>query len=269
MAEGHLRCGDSKATISQLRLTPTPNAYNLAPANMKQVVLVSALLLATAPSLAARQSDKPVPPRVEVRYRMSIAGITIGEGLDVFQHDGRTYSVVSESRTIGVASVYRLVIRREARGNVTPKGLRPLSFVETRNGRFTRSANFDWAASLVHLTNGDRKQTVLLPPDTWDATSLAWTFAFWRPDGNGVKLYMTDGRRLTEYQYSVLGRENLITPLGKLDTVHVKKIQEPDDKRALDAWLAIDQHFLLARVRGTEKDGTVFDSMVQSVDFVR
>src|ERR1700757_1687211 len=61
MAERHVRCGDSKATISQLRLTltPTPKAYNLAPANMKQVV-VSTLLLAIAPSLAARESDKPV-----------------------------------------------------------------------------------------------------------------------------------------------------------------------------------------------------------------
>ena len=74
---------------------------------------------------------------------------------------------------------------------------------------------------------------------------------------------------MAEYKYLVPGREKLTTPLGELDTVHVKKIQEQDDKRALDAWLAIDQHFLLARVRGTEKDGTIFDSMVQSVSFAR
>jgi hypothetical protein len=244
------------------------NTDDLTPANMKRNLLIFALLVVIAPSHAARASDKPVPSRVEVKYRMSVAGVPIGEGLEIFQHDGKTYSLVSESRTIGIAAIYRLHIRREAKGDVTAKGLRPLSFVETRNGRFTRSARFDWAAGQVQLTDGDKKQTVQLPPNTWDAASLAWTFAFWRPDGKSVQVYMTDGRRLTEYKYSVLGREKLATPLGELYTVHVKKIQEEGDKRALDAWLAIDQLFLLARVRGTEKDGTVFDSMVQSVNLV-
>jgi uncharacterized protein DUF3108 len=234
---------------------------------VKRTLLLFGLVLVVAPAHAARDSDKSIPPRVEVKYRMTIAGIPVGEGLDVFQHDGKDYSVVSESRTIGVAAVYRLLIRREAKGNVTAKGLRPLSFVETRNGRFMRSVHFDWAAGQVELIDGDKKQTLQVPPNTWDATSLAWTFAFWRPDGKSVQIYMTDGRRLTEYKYSVLGREKLATPLGELDTVHVKKIQEDGDRRALDAWLAIDKHFLLARVRGTEKDGTVFDSMVKSVSF--
>jgi len=233
------------------------------------IALSVALLLAIAPSLAARESDQPVPPRVEIKYRMSIAGIVVGEGHDVLQHDGKTYSVVSESRTIGIAAIYRLLVRREAKGDVTAKGLRPLSFVETRNGRFTRSARFDWAAGFAELIDGEKKQTVRLPPNTWDAASLPWTFAFWRPNGKSVQIYMTDGRRLTEYKYAVLGYEKLATPLGELDTVHVKKIQENGDRRGLDAWLATDRLFLLARVRGTEKDGTVFDSIVQSVSLAR
>jgi hypothetical protein len=239
---------------------------HLTPAKMKQILLVPALLLAMAPSLAARAPVEPVPSRAEVKYWLSIAGIRIAEGVAVFQHDGKTYSVVMDTRTIGIAAIYRLHIRREARGNVTAKGLRPLSFVETRNGQFTRSASFDWAAGQVQLTDGDKKQTVQLPPNTWDAASLAATFAFSLPDGNDRQLYMTDGRRVTEYKYSVLGREKLATPLGELETVHLKKVQEGDDKRAFDAWLAIDRHFLLARARAIEKDGTAFDWMVESVN---
>ncbi len=252
--------------MSQSPAHSIPKPDDLTPANMKQILLVSALLLVIAPSLAASAPDKPIPSRVEVKYTMSIAGIPIGAGLAVFQHDGKTYSVVSESRTIGIAAIYRLHIRREARGNVTAKGLRPLSFVETRNGQFTRAASFDWAGGQVQLTDGDKKQTVQLPPNTWDTVSLAFTFAFSLPDEKELQLYMTDGRRVTEYKYSVLGREKLATPLGELDPVHVKKIQEKGDKRALDAWLAISQHFLLARVRATEKNGTVFDGMIESVN---
>jgi hypothetical protein len=232
---------------------------------MNRIFLAFTLLLLTAPPLAARAPDKTVPSRVEVKYRVSIAGIPIGEGTDVFQHDGKTYSLVSQSNTVGLAAIYRFNMRREAKGSVTVDGLRPVSFVETRNGQFKRGANFDWAAGQVELVDGDNKQTVQLPPNTWDASSFAWNFAFSRSSSKDLQAYVTDGRRLTEYKYSVIGGEKLATPLGEMDTVHVKKIQEEGDKRAFDVWLAIDRHFLPARVRATEKDGTVFDSMVESV----
>jgi hypothetical protein len=233
---------------------------------VKYILLVVALLLATAPSLAGSAPDKAVPSRVEVKYRVSIAGLPIGEGTDVFQHDGKSYSVVSESNTVGLAAIYRFQLRRETKGSITADGLRPLSFVETRNGKFKHGASFDWAAGEVQLTDGERKQTVPLPPNTWDAASFAWNFAFSRSEGSELQVHMTDGRRITEYKYSILGREKLATPLGELDTLHVKKIQEEGDKRGFDVWLVIDQHFLPARVRTTERDGTTFDSMVESVN---
>jgi hypothetical protein len=235
---------------------------------MKHAIAFCALLLITAQSLAARAPDKAVPSRVEVKYRVSIAGLPIGEGVDVFQHDDKTYSVVSETNTIGLAAVYRLSIRREAKGSVTARGLRSLSFVEMRNGQFKRSASFDWTAGQVQLVDGDKKQTVQLPPNTWDAASFAWSFAFARADGKNLQVHLTDGRQVTEYNYAIVGREKLTTRLGELETVHVKKILEEGDTREFDVWLAIDQHFLPARVRLTEKDGTAFDSVVESVNLI-
>lgn len=234
---------------------------------MKQILLIAAALMAIAPSLAARAPVEPIPSRAEVKYRLTVAGIPVGEGVAVFQHDAKTYSVVLESKTIGIAAIYRLQIRREAKGRITAAGLRPLSFVETRNDRVTRSATFDWAAGKVSLVDGEKKQTAPLRPNTWDAASVACSFAFSLPDGKEQRLYLTDGRRITEYKYSVLGREKLSTPLGQLDTVHVKKIQDAGDKRGFDAWLAVDRHFLLVRARATEKNGTVFDWTVESVNF--
>jgi len=55
--------------------------------------------------------------------------------------------------------------------------------------------------------------------------------------------------------------------VSKLDTVHVKKIQDEGDKRGFDAWLAVDRYFLLVRARATEKNGTVFDWAVESASF--
>jgi len=234
---------------------------------MKRILLTWATLLAIAPAPAARAPAEPIPSRAEVKFRLTVAGIPVGEGVAVFRHDAKTYSVVMESKTIGIAAIYRLHIRREAKGRITAAGLRPLSFVETRNDRVTRSASFDWAAGKVQLIDGDNKQTLALRPNTWDAASVVCSFAFSLPDGKEQRLYMTDGRRITEYKYSVVGREKLSTPLGQLDTVHVKKIQDEGDKRGFDAWLAVDRHFLLVRARATEKNGTVFDWTVESASF--
>lgn len=230
---------------------------------MRNTILCCALLLCLGAALAA--PDKPFPSRVEVKYRVSIAGFPVGEGVEVFEQDGKSYSVVSDTNTVGVAALFKLNIRREAKGSITARGLRSASFVETRNGQFKRGASFDWAGGRAELVDGDKKQTLTLPPDTWDAASFAWNLAFSRVDMKVLQAHLTDGRQITLYKYAVLGREKLSTPLGELDTMHVRKVLEEGDKREFDVWLAIEQHLLPARVRLTEKDGTAFDSVVESV----
>jgi hypothetical protein len=233
---------------------------------MRQLIVITlgiAMLLLGAPARAAT-----VPAHIEIKYRVSMGSMKIGEGFDVFEHDGNTYTVVSESKTAGVAAMlYRLNIRREAKGRVTPEGLRTRTFVESRNGKVRRTATFDWEANQVHLTDGEEtKQTVPLPPNTWDATSFAWNFAFVPPGNKELNINLTDGRRVTSYRYAIVGRETLNTVIGDIATLHVKKVQEGDDKRAFDVWLATERSYLPVRIRYTEKDGTAFDSLVEAIN---
>jgi hypothetical protein len=80
-----------------------------------------------------------------------------------------------------------------------------------------------------------------------------------------MDLFLTDGRRVSPYRYAFLGRETLDTELGPLDTLHVKKVQRPDDPRAFDVWLAPDRHYAPVRIRFTEENGLVFDSQVTRI----
>jgi len=200
---------------------------------MKQPLLVAlafAILVGGTPTRAA-----PIPPHIEIKYRVSMGSMKIGEGLDVFEHDTKSYTVVSESKTVGLAAIlYQLNLRREAKGRITREGLRPRSFVESRNGKTTRSALFDWEANEIELSDGsEAKQTVPLPPNTWDATSFAWNFAFFQPANKDLNINLTDGRRVTSYRY---------------------------------VWLATERNYLPVRIRYTEKDGTAFDSVVEAIN---
>ena len=233
---------------------------------MNRLLLGLALVAAGVP--AAAMAAEPVPARVEIRFQVFLGSMKIGEGQDVFQHDGRAYNVVSESKTAGLAAVlYRLNIRREARGRVTRAGLRPDSFNETRNGNPERSATFDWDKKEATLVDDGESQTVALPDDTWDTTSFSYNFAFVPPESSDLDAHLTDGRRIRKYRYAILGRETIDTKLGPMDTLHVKKVQGSEDKRAFEVWLAMDHHNMPVRSRYTGRDGRTIDSVVTQIIF--
>ena len=231
---------------------------------MKRFVglLVAAAILCSAwPATAGK-----VPARIEIRYRMLFGSVSIGEGHDVFEHDGGTYRLISESSTAGIAAViYRLDVSRTSTGSVSARGLRPDTYDETRNGKAKRRVRFDWQQKKAELFDGSSTQTVDLPENTWDMASFGYSFAFFPPAGQTIDLFLTDGRRISPYKFAILEKERIDTELGPLDTVHVKKMQRPDDPRAFDVWLAPKYNYAPVRIRFTEKDGAAFDSVVTQI----
>jgi hypothetical protein len=230
--------------------------------HMLRLLLAAVVLAYAAPAAVAK-----VPARVEIKYRVLFGSLSIGEGYDVFEHDGSSYKLTSESRTSGVAAMlYRLNVTRVSTGTITARGLRPDSYDEIRNGRSKRRVRFDWKQGKAELFDGANTETVDLPENTWDMASFGYSFAFYRPTSRSMDLFLTDGRRVSPYKFEVLEKERIDTELGPIETIHVKKVQRPDDPRAFDVWLAPERHYAPVRVRFTEKDGTAFDSVVTQIN---
>ena len=102
-----------------------PDSDHFSGAHMKRFICSSA----AAGDAGRRRARAPTSPSRHAS-RSSTASPSLDDrsarALDVFEHDGKTYSVVSESKTVGLAAMlYRFNIRREAKGNVTADGLRP------------------------------------------------------------------------------------------------------------------------------------------------
>ena len=208
------------------------------------------------------------PQRVQLDFAVTSGTMNLGVGRDVLEHDGKQYSVISETKTVGLAAfLYKMNIRRESRGLITQSGLRPLHFEEDRTRKPKRAVDFDWDAKLIKLTDGVNVQTLALPDNTFDQTSFAYAFAFRPPSDEILPVYLTDGRKLSDYKYQIIGREKLKTTLGELETVHFQKVQEADDKRGFEVWLSVQHHYLPVRIRFIEKNGTVLDSTVTAISF--
>jgi len=231
---------------------------------MKALFAVTALVLCTQAVVAAQ-----VPMRVEMEVAVEVKGMTVGAGRDVFEHDGKTYSVNTEARTVGVARLLKKVDeKRESRGLVTDQGLRPLSFHQTRTGKPPNAAQFDWAKGELTMDEGGDIEKVPLLPGTLDQATLAYAFVFMEPPKSDTfKVKVTDGRKLQDYELAFVGRERIETDLGKLDTLHFRKVLVGDDKRGFEFWLSLEHHRLPVRIRIIEKDGTAFDSTVNKITY--
>ncbi len=224
---------------------------------MTRLLLLLSFVMLPLPAVAAG-----LPNRVEIQYKVSWNGMTIGQAQDQFEHDGKQFSIISHTKTVGMAAMlHKLTIRRESRGTITKTGLQPGSFIEERTKKPKKSARFDWETMQLTLDSGNGAKTLPMPGHAFDQSSFAWSFAFDPPDGKEGKVALTDGRKLSEYRYAVVGKEKLKTAVGELDTVHVRKILEPGDKRGFEFWLATQNHFLPVRILFTDDDTTV-DSIV-------
>src|SRR6185503_9271585 len=159
---------------------------------MKYTIFLVVVLQIAFPVAAAQP-----PQKVRIDYAVTSGSMQLGEGHDFLEHDGKKYTVISETKTVGVAALfYKLNVRRESSGLITDGGLRPLRFEEVNSRKPRRAVDFDWSAGQVKLTDGDRIETEALSANTFDTASLPYAFAFAQSNRESMKVFIADGRRV-------------------------------------------------------------------------
>lgn len=218
------------------------------------------LALGAATAIAASAA----PAEVDVRYAVYWGEAQVFTEHDRFVRDGDRYRIASEASPKGLVSLFVGDIRRESRGRVASDGLVPERYDEDRGKRGRRTAEFDWQAGRITLHDGEATRSEPLAPGTLDHASFRFAFMFTPPDERGVRIALTDGRRVKAYRYRFLGRETLDTPLGPLDTRHFERVVDAGDHRSFEVWLAVDHHHLPVRIRYADRN-SVFDSRLTAL----
>lgn len=226
--------------------------------HMRFLLLLGALIWAA-------EAPAAQPSRIELTFEIVFGSMKLGEGHDVLEHDGTRYSVISVSEPQGLAALFINDIRRESTGQVTASGLKPERFEESGRKGGTRLAQFDWANGQLTLQSDGNTETVKLPPNTYDQACLPYGFLFVPPANDGFEVHVTDGRRLGHYRYRLVAQEKIKTGLGELDTLHFEKVRDPDDKRGFEFWVAVERQYLPVRLRYSDRNNRVFDSIITSI----
>ncbi len=184
-------------------------------------------------------------------------GLIIGQSINTWAHDGIHYTFTNITETTGLAALFRPArIVQESQGEITPAGLRPLSFSNERKGK-KDTADFDWAAHLI--TYADRIEPVA--DGTQDMLSmyyqLALQVALDQPM-TAIDLSIATGRKLERYHFELIGEETLTYQGSAHATQHLRTKNGED---TIDLWIAKTVHGLPLKIRFTDHKGDIFDQL--------
>jgi hypothetical protein len=226
-----------------------------APDTASAVVATSSVAEA-APATPPRPA-LPKHARLKFEVKLGSDGMVVGETIHNLEYDNGQYKLDSTTRTIGLARLVKsFTLKQTSWGLSDGQLLSPRKFTEDKTdetGTRSYQATFDHDNNKLIFSSG---KEIDMPTDTQDMLSILYQFPPLPAAGDVLPIAVTNGRNLDRYRFEVTTDETLITRMGKLHTVHFRKIQ-PVGKEGLEIWFSQEYRLLPVKVRHIEPNGTV------------
>jgi len=202
-------------------------------------LIVWLLLFCTAPAMAA-----DAPSRLQASYDILKDGIKAATISETFTRKQDGYRIESESKAVGIVALIKPeTINVLSEGNITARGLHPLTFTSKRKLDTDRNAcaDFDWKSNSITLNDRNGTRTLPLPAGTQDRLSAMYQFMF-TPLKNATALdfYMTNGSKVDIYNYLVTHDQSVTVPLGTFKAMYLTSTPKTGESQT-EIWLSTEQ----------------------------
>ena len=231
-------------------------------------ICCSLLICLTVISIWQPAVADPLPRKFSVIYNFTRNGMNVGDvkrNLRTSSEGGYIFESVSEATGFISLFVRDKIIERSI-WSYTNDRPRPSQYVYHRNGGSKErnvKLSFDWKEGVVTNTINNDPWQMHVSPATQDKLLYQLTLMIDLKAGKKDLHYeIADGGTLKEYEFTVLGEENIETPVGRLDTV---KLQRLDDVRHTTIWCAKSLDFLPVRIEQVEKDNARLAMLIRDV----
>ena len=214
--------------------------------------------LAMAAPVAPREEPKPqpfptdaIPENLSISYNLTSA-FADGKADYEWTREGDTYRIHGEAQAEGFFTLFlegRIV--QETTGTVTPEGLRPERFVERRPNASEEGLEFDWKRHEVTFERGDNRKTTNFAGDTVDWLSMIFQLAHVppKPKGDTLEMAVFTQRKMYAFKLKVLGVEQIDIPMGRVEALHLRHVDDKNAEEVVDVWLGVQQHYLPVKMR--------------------
>lgn len=259
--------------VASLPAPPAPSAPQPAPEPppvQDQVVAAPAAPASAASSAATFEW----PPSTRLTYRLAgnYRGELHGSARVQWVRVGGRYQVHLDV-VVGPSFAPLMSRNMTSDGELGEAGLVPQRYDEATKLPFQspRRVSMQFTPQTVTLANGSTRAAL---PGVQDTASqfvqLTWLFTT-QPQllrvGNSVELPLALPRRMDRWVYDVVAEERLWTPVGELDTFHLKPrraAERPRGELSAEVWFAPRLQYLPVRIRIQQDVETFVDLMMDA-----
>lgn len=173
-----------------------------------------------------------------------------------------SYTLKSVRQTAGLTSLRNSdQLIQTSHGQIGEHGLQPETFEQkeiTKIGQQSQQVTFDWAAQKLRFSHGDE---TALPADAQDTLSFLYQLSQLPMSGEFFPLPISDGAQLQLYQIEIGTKEDISTPMGKLNALHLRKMHAQGEAY-FEIWLGLEYRLLPVKFRQLDGSGNVTDEYV-------
>jgi Protein of unknown function (DUF3108) len=246
-----------------------PAASSPAPADSEPVAVA---LAASAPSPVAGTFDWPPSTRLTYTLLGNYRGEVHGSARVQWVRRGERYQVHLDV-FVGPSFAPLISRRMTSDGVLSDEGLTPQNYEELTKLPFQaqRQVRMKFEPGVVVLGSGQTRDALAGVQDTASQfVHLAWLFTA-RPQelrvGNSITVPLALPRRVDQWVYDVVGQEPLQTPVGVIDTFHLKPRRadaRPKGELSAEIWFAPSLQYLPVRIRMQQDADTYADLLLDA-----
>lgn len=182
-------------------------------------------------------SAAELPAQLNLEYTFSYEGIELGRASKQLRRDadGRYRHSVWVRPTGMARALTSVTWQEEGEFEVRGKEIRPLRFKDTRKGdrrAYEHEVHFDYTKKKLRFSGNE---AAALVAGTQDQSSIVYSMMLDPLTGPGQRSVMvTDGHEVEPYRLVYVGTETLRTPLGRIDTIVIKRLSARQIERERD-----------------------------------
>lgn len=199
-----------------------------------------------------------LPRRAQLTFAVfkGTSDFKIGEVTHTLEINDGHYELQSVTETVGLAKLVKAYkLTQYSSGSYSKEGLQPEYFFEERAERLGTQRNtleLDHTAQQARFSHGG---VTVLPPDTQDILSILYQFPP-LAHAKTVPIIVGNSKKIEHYEFEIADNEDIRTAMGKLHTVHLRKLHQPNED-GLEIWLALEYRLFPVKMRIIERNGEI------------
>ena len=186
-----------------------------------------------------------------INYKASAGLATASATRSFLKSTTNSYELLN---TIEVSAATQPIMNMTERSRITlsdSQQLIPLSYNMRQTGYRDKSENieFDWVQSIATITTAEQSQRVKIQDEIFDKLSHQLNiYSNIRNTTKKISFNVIDESGIQEYQYSILGYENIDTPLGQFPSIKIERNLPKSSSRSVIFWLSSEWEGVLLKM---------------------